>query len=96
MQILLAGRVTEVLAFAERRWAGGADPSLVRYFVFGVLAAAGPPYSSAFASSLLRCVLGSGSAVSLCLHVVGHCLRIYLQRNVCSHGCCVLGSTTCR
>lgn len=41
----------------ESWWARAADPSLVRYFVFGVLAAVAPPYSSYFASSLLRCAL---------------------------------------
>jgi hypothetical protein len=35
-------------------WAASADPSLVRHWVFAVLAAVAPPYSAAFASSLIR------------------------------------------
>ena len=48
----------EVLSFVEAQWARAADPSLLRYFVFGVLAAVSPPYSSYFASSLLRFAYG--------------------------------------
>lgn len=54
-QVLAGGAVEEVLGFVEGRWVRAADPSLVRYFVFGVLGAVAPPYSSYFASSLLRC-----------------------------------------
>lgn len=39
---------------AVEAWAAGADPSLVRHWVFAVLAAVAPPYSAAFASSLIR------------------------------------------
>ena len=42
-----------MLAAAER-WARGADPSLVRHFVFGALDVAAPPYSPNFAASLIR------------------------------------------
>ena len=42
-----------MLAAAER-WARGADPSLVRHFVFGALDVAAPPYSPEFAASLIR------------------------------------------
>ena len=44
-----------MLAAAER-WARGADPSLVRHFVFGALDVAAPPYSPDFAASLIRCI----------------------------------------
>ena len=52
-QILAAGAVDEALAFAEA-WARRADPSLVRYFISATLAVVAPPYSSPFASLLLR------------------------------------------
>ena len=55
VQLLAAGAVEDVLGFVEQRWARAADPSLVRYFVFAVLAAVAPAYSSYFASSMLRC-----------------------------------------
>ena len=50
---MAAGAVDEALAFAET-WARAADPSLVRYFLFATLAVVSPPYSSPFASLLLR------------------------------------------
>ena len=40
---------------AAQAWAGSADPSFVRHFVFQALAVAAPPYRSDFAASLLRC-----------------------------------------
>jgi len=53
-QIMAAGAVDEALAFAGK-WARAADPSLVRYWLFATLAIVSPPYSSPFASLLLRC-----------------------------------------
>ena len=50
---MAAGAVDEALAFAET-WARAADPSLVRYWLFATLAVVSPPYSSPFASLLLR------------------------------------------
>ena len=60
-----------------------ADPSLVRHFVFGVLAAVAPPYSSAFASSLIRYGIAP-SAVMGSLHTRRHmrALREYLLRSI--------------
>ena len=52
---MVAGGVEEVLSLVEHSWARQADPSLVRYFIFSVLTAAAPPYSSYFAASILRC-----------------------------------------
>ena len=43
-----------VLKFAER-WAASADPSLVRHLIFTILAACEAPYSSDFASSMIKC-----------------------------------------
>jgi len=53
LALLAAGQAGAVLAAAER-WARGADPSLVRHFVFGALDVATPPYSAEFAASLIR------------------------------------------
>lgn len=41
-------------------WKGGADPSLLRHFIFRLLAAAGPPYSPHFAAWLLRLMMSAG------------------------------------
>ncbi|KAK9822993.1 hypothetical protein WJX81_003185 [Elliptochloris bilobata] len=59
LALLTAGQTGAVLAAAER-WARGADPSLVRHFVFGALDVAAPPYSPEFAASLIRLMQGSG------------------------------------
>ena len=50
------GQVMRVMKFAER-WAASADPSLVRHFIFTLLEACIPPFSSDFASSLIRSIL---------------------------------------
>lgn len=47
--LLAAGRVGEVLRWAEGWAAGGADPSLLRHLVFRVMERAAPPYSAEFA-----------------------------------------------
>ncbi|KAK9909351.1 hypothetical protein WJX75_000889 [Coccomyxa subellipsoidea] len=57
--VLATGEVMRVLSRAEQ-WAKTADPSLVRHFIFCVLAAVSPPYSSQFASPLIRLMQASG------------------------------------
>ncbi len=49
--------VTHMCGAAAEQWAITADPSLVRHFIFCVLAAVSPPFSSQFASPLIRSVL---------------------------------------
>jgi negative elongation factor C/D len=58
LQLAAAGRVDEVLSWAER-WARNADSGLVRHFVFGLLQLAAPPYSPLFAAAALR-LAGAG------------------------------------
>jgi TH1 protein len=62
MSLLRLGEVERVLRFVEA-WARAADPSLVRFFVFRVLDAVQPPYSSYFAAAVLRCGGGAGPRV---------------------------------
>ncbi|BDA42837.1 Negative elongation factor D [Coccomyxa sp. Obi] len=57
--VMAGGEVMRMLSAAEQ-WAKTADPSLVRHFIFCVLAAASPPFSSQFASPLIRLMQGSG------------------------------------
>ena len=54
--VFQVGQVMRVMKFAER-WAASADPSLVRHFIFTLLEACIPPFSSDFASSLIRSYL---------------------------------------
>jgi hypothetical protein len=56
--LLRAGCVGPLLEAVES-WAPHADPSVVRAFVGSALGVAAPPYSRAFAASMLRiCALG--------------------------------------
>lgn len=58
--VLQSGQVEVVLAGLDRQWARKADPSHVRYFIFKVLKECSPPYSSYFASAMLRWMVTSG------------------------------------
>ncbi|RMZ53126.1 hypothetical protein APUTEX25_005115 [Auxenochlorella protothecoides] len=59
VQLLAAGRVLQVLEWAAE-YRARADPSLLRHLAYGVLEAALPPYSPAFASALLRLMMHAG------------------------------------
>lgn len=89
VELLLVGRVDEVLAAAEAWAVGGADPSLVRAFALRILDRAGPPYSREFARPLLRLIaagkmgmakkagtLGGGGAVERLREFAAECLDV--------------------
>eukprot|EP00887_Chlorella_sp_A99_P003095 scaffold9.g3095.t1 len=58
--LVAAGRVSEVLRWAEGWAAGGADPSLLRHLAFRILERAAPPYSAEFAGSMVRLMVAGG------------------------------------
>ncbi|EIE24527.1 hypothetical protein COCSUDRAFT_40900 [Coccomyxa subellipsoidea C-169] len=64
MRMLSAGKRGSLTEFdntaAAEQWAKTADPSLVRHFIFCVLAAVSPPFSSQFASPIIRLMQASG------------------------------------